>query len=71
MGVYCVYRVTNVDVKVSIMSILSIVSRLLATDWQQRTSLGRRLGRIIRFEPKVLIIFRTVSNHSSIVGKAA
>ena len=43
MGVYCVYRVTKMGEKVSIMSILSIVSRLLATDWQQQTSLERRL----------------------------
>jgi hypothetical protein len=40
-GVYYVYRVTNVDEKVSILSIESIVSMVLATDWQQQTSLDR------------------------------
>ena len=43
LEVYCVYRVTKMGEKVSIMSIFSIVSRLLAMDWQQFTSLEERL----------------------------
>jgi len=40
MGIYWVYRVTKMGEKVSIMSILSIVSRLLAT--------ANKLGNVTR-----------------------
>jgi hypothetical protein len=41
--IYCVFRVKTVGKKYP-MYLLSIVSRILATDWKQLTSLERLLG---------------------------